>query len=181
MYKLPAYFHPFLAANCTFIYIYVCSFSTLSKLNGLCQETAVKSPISHHKLLSSISRYLLSVNRSSFMSISIATASLINDLSFGNAPTTPLRLFSSLFTFSNMFVVFILFQCSIGNDLIPTTVKSAFVLYLPVASYLSPCNSSHRQRDMGFPSQQACSKTPQLSHRVLSLSSKRSAEISPHQ
>ena len=44
---------------------------------------AVKSPISHHKPFSSMSRYLLPINHSSFRSIGIAIANLINDLSFG--------------------------------------------------------------------------------------------------
>jgi len=104
----------------------------------LCQEFAVKGPISHHKLLSSISRYLLRVNRSSFMFISIATASLISDLSFGNAPTTLLRLFSSLFTLSNMFVVFILFQCDmeIWNFLLNRLVQKLLNFLIQLFCYL---------------------------------------------
>jgi hypothetical protein len=57
---------------------------------------------------SSMDKYLLVVIHSSLISMRIDTPSLMNDWSFGNAPTTLVLLFSSLLILSNPFVVLIL-------------------------------------------------------------------------
>ena len=134
----------------------------LCDVYGLCQVFSVNlilhpkidllSSFFHDSSKSSKVKYFIPVIHSSFISINIDTASLKNESSFGNAPTTLLRLFISLFILSERLVVLILFQCSRGNPLYVNANSTSLSIAFAALSYPISLSLSDTISDSFIPS-----------------------------